>query len=48
MNGMAVLLIHNIGGGHPQYGTLTTTPTVSAVSETESILFIVYSDSSMV
>ena len=47
-NDRATLLIHNIGGGHSQFAAPTTTPIVSAVSETESMLFIVYSDSSVV
>jgi len=44
----ALLSINLIGGTHSESEAQTTTPIVKAVSETESMLFIVYSDSDTV
>ena len=47
-NDKAILLIHLIGGSHSEVEAQTTSPIVVAVSETSSMLIIVYSDSATV
>ena len=44
----ATLMIKILSGSHSESEAQTTTPIVKAVSETESMLFIVYSDSASV